>query len=95
MIELVLMRVLPYCLLGALLAVGYFSALGWNVRLYAGHGTSWSALLVHAVRVFVVGGSFTLCANQGAVPVLSSFAGFQIVRAAAVNQQRRAFERIS
>jgi len=94
MIELVLMRVLPYCLLGALLAVGYFSALGWNVRQYVGHGTS-RAVLIHLLRLLVVGATFTLCAHEGALPLLSGLLGFQIMRTAAVNQQRRELERTS
>ena len=55
----------------------------------------WSALLAHLMRLVVIGAAFTLCARQGALPLLSSLAGFQIVRTVAVNQQRRALERNS
>jgi F1F0 ATPase subunit 2 len=95
MIDLILVRVLPYSVLGALLAVAYFSALGWNVRLYVDDGAGWSAVLIHSLRLLVIGAVFTLCARRGAFPLLSSVVGFQMMRAAAVNQQRRALERKS
>lgn len=95
MIHLILVRDLPYGVLGALLAVVYFSALGWNVHLYVDNGAGWSALLVHLARLLAIGAAFTLCARQGALPLLSSVVGFQLMRTAAVNQQRRALERES
>ena len=72
MIDLILVRVLPYSVLGALLGVAYFSALGWNVRLYVDYGAGWSAMFVHLMRLLVIGAAFTLCARQGALPLLSS-----------------------
>ncbi|MFZ0887054.1 MAG: ATP synthase subunit I [Candidatus Binataceae bacterium] len=89
----IVLRGLPYCALGVLLGIAYFAALGWNVRLYVGAGSGWSALLVHLLRLLVAGAAFTLCARQGAFPLLSSMAGFQMMRTAAVNQQSRALER--
>ncbi len=93
MIDLILVRVLPYAALGALLAVAYFSALGWNVRLYVDYGAGWSALLVHIMRLLLIGAAFTLCARLGAFPLLSSVVGFQMMRMAAVNRERRVLER--
>jgi F1F0 ATPase subunit 2 len=93
MIDLTLGRVLPYSVLGALLAVAYFSALGWNVRLYVDCGSGWIAVLIHSLRLLATGAAFTLCAHQGALPLLSSVVGFQMMRTAAVSQQRRALER--
>jgi F1F0 ATPase subunit 2 len=95
MIDLILVRVLPYSVLGALLAVVYFSALAWNVSVYVDYGFGWTAVLIHSLRLLAVCAAFTLCAHQGAVPLLSSLVGFQIMRTAAVNQQRRALERKS
>jgi F1F0 ATPase subunit 2 len=95
MIDLSLVRALLCGVLGALLAVAHFSALGWNVRLYVDHRAGWSAVLVHLMRLLVIGAAFTLCARQGAFPLLSSVAGFQLIRGAAVNRQRRALERKS
>jgi F1F0 ATPase subunit 2 len=89
MMDLIFLRVLLYCALGTLLGISHFSALGLNVRLYVGHGAPWSALLVHLLRLLAVGAALTLCARQGAFPLLSSVVGFQMMRTAAVNQQRR------
>lgn len=91
----ILMRALPYSMFGALIGAAYVGSLGWNVRLYADRGAAWSALLAHLMRLVMIGAAFTLCARQGALPLLSSLAGFQIVRTGAVNQQRRALERNS
>jgi hypothetical protein len=95
MIDLILGRVLPYGVLGALVAVAYLSALAWNVSVYVDYEFGWSAVLIHSLRLLAIGAAFTLCARQGALPLLSSVVGFQIVRTAAVNQQRRALERKS
>jgi F1F0 ATPase subunit 2 len=91
----ILMQVLPYTMFGALIGVAYLGLLGWNVRLYADRGAAWSAMIVHLMRLVVIGAAFTLCARQGALPLLSSLAGFQIVRTVAVNQRSRALERNS
>ncbi len=90
-----LARALTCAGFGAALAVAYFSALGWNVRLYAGHGSAWTSMLVHLTRLLAIGVAFALCARQGAAPLLSSVAGFQIMRTAAVKLQIRALERQS
>jgi len=92
MTDLVLVRVLPYSVLGALLAVAYFSALGWNVRLYLSDRAAWSAILIHSLRLLAIGAAFTLCARQGALPLLSSLVGFQMMRTLAVDRQTRALE---
>src|SRR5208282_6839750 len=47
MIGAVVLRIVPYAALGAFVGAAYFAALGWNVRLYAGHGAGWKALLLH------------------------------------------------
>jgi F1F0 ATPase subunit 2 len=87
MIDLIFLRVLPYCALGALLGAAYFSALGLNVRLYAGSGPAWSAPLLHLARLLLIGAVFTLCARQSASSLLSSVAGFELTRKIAVNRQ--------
>ena len=95
MMDLIFLRVLPYCALGALLGAAYFSALGWNVRLYVGGGAGSSALLVHLLRLIVIVAVFILCARQGASSLLSSVAGFELMRNVAVNRQRLALGRNS
>ena len=52
-------------------------------------------MLVHLARLLVMVAVFTLCARRGASSLLSSVAGFQMMRVAAVNQQIRALERKS
>ena len=88
--DLIFLRVLPYCALGALLGVAYFSALALNVRLYMGSGPGWSATLLHLARMLVIAAVFTLCARRGAPSLLSSMVGFELMRKVAVNQQRLA-----
>ena len=95
MMDMNFLPVLTYCGLGVLLGVAYFSALGLNVRLYAGSGHGWSATLLHLARLLLIGAVFTFCARQGASSLLSSVLGFEVIRKVAVNQQRRALERRS
>jgi F1F0 ATPase subunit 2 len=90
MMDLIFLRILPYCALGASLGVAYFSALALNVRLYTGSGPGWSATLLHLARLLVIGAVFTLCARRGASSLLSSVVGFELMRKVAVNQQRLA-----
>jgi len=92
LISLIFMQTFPYGLLGALIGIAYVSALGWNVRLYVGHGVGWGGLLVHGLRLLMVAAGFTLCARQGALPLLSSLVGFVVTRTWAVNQKRRILE---
>jgi F1F0 ATPase subunit 2 len=93
MIGVVVLRIVPYAALGALVGAAYFAALGWNVRLYAGHGAGWKALLLHLSRLGVAVAAFTLCARQGAGPLLASFAGFLAMRTISVNHYSLAVER--
>ncbi|MGO9263553.1 MAG: ATP synthase subunit I [Candidatus Binataceae bacterium] len=93
MIRLIVLHTAPYVALGVLIGVGYFAALGWNVRLYAGHGAGWRALLFHLSRLAVAVVAFTLCAKQGAAPLLASFAGFLAARAVSINHYRVALRR--
>ena len=90
-----LLRALPYVVLGAFIGLGYVAALGWNVRLYVEHRLAWDPLLIHLLRVFMLIGTFTLCARRGALPLLSNVMGFQLVRNAAVRYQRRMLQRES
>ena len=93
MIGVVVLRIVPYAALGALVGAAYFAALGWNVRLYAGHGPGWKALLLHLSRLAVAVAAFTLCARQGAGPLLASFAGFLAMRTISINHYSLALER--
>ncbi len=90
---LLVLRIVPYAALGALIGAAYFAALGWNVRLYAGQGAVWKALMLHLARLAVAVAAFTLCARQGAAPLLVSFAGFLAIRMISVNHYRLAIEK--
>lgn len=92
MMGIVIIRLMTYAALGALFGAGYFAALGWNVRLYAGRGSVGKALLLHLLRVAVVIAAFSLCARQGAAPLLVTFAGFLTIRAISVNHYRLTLE---
>jgi F1F0 ATPase subunit 2 len=73
--------------LGGLLAWAYCAALWWNVRSYLGDA-GWQALPLHLLRIAAVVSVFTLCARQGAMPLLASFAGFLAARTAIVARYR-------
>jgi F1F0 ATPase subunit 2 len=90
--EVILMRAVPYALLGALIGIAYVGALGWNVRLYVDHGVGSAGLLLHAFRLLSVAVAFIICARHGALPLLSSLVGFLVTRTWAVNQKRRMLE---
>ncbi len=93
MIGAVVVLIVSYAALGALVGAAYFAVLGWNVRLYAGHGAGSKALLLHLIRLAVAIALFTLLARQGAAPLLTSFAGFLAIRTISVSDYRRAIER--
>jgi hypothetical protein len=86
-------RILVYGALGALLGIAFFSALDWNVLLYVERGAAWTAPLVHITRLLVTAAIFTFTARQGAMPVLSTLTGFQMIRIVAVNRHRTAVGR--
>ena len=82
-----LVQITAFATLGALLAFAYLGALGYNIRLYLEAGTGWLALLVHMTRLLATGVTLTLCARQGALALLSSIAGFQVMKTFAINQR--------
>ena len=93
MIGAIVLRIAPYAVLGTLIGVAYFASLGWNVRLYADRGAGLSALLLHLARLVVAVAAFTLCAKQGAAPLLASFVGFFAIRMISVNRYLLALAR--
>lgn len=93
MIEVIALRVVPYAVIGALIGAAYFAALAWNVRFYADNGAGLSALLIHIARIVVAVAAFTLCARQGAAPLLASFGAFLVMRTISVNRYRLALAR--
>ena len=93
MISVVVLRIVPYAALGALIGAAYFTALGWNVRLYAAHGAGWKALLLHLSRLALAVMAFTLSARQGAAPLLAGFAGFLAMRTISVTHYGLVIER--
>jgi len=93
MIGVVVLRAAPYAGLGALIGAAYFAALGWNVRIYADCGAGSLALMLHFTRLGLAVAVFTLCARQGAVPLLAAFAGFLAMRTVSVNHYSFAGER--
>ncbi len=79
------LQLVVFVTMGALLGFAYLAALGLNVRLY--RGAAWLALLAHAMRVLGIVAAFTLCAHRGALALISSFAGFHLMRTVALNRQ--------
>jgi len=86
-------RIVPYAALGSLIGAGYFAALAWNVRLYVSHGGGLKALLLHLSRLAVAVVALTLCARQGAAPMIASFVGFMAIRMISVSHYGLATER--
>ena len=89
MSDLILLKVLTYGMLGVALCAAYFSTLRWNIRLYCERRLEWKALVVHLLRLIGIGAVFTVCARRGAVPLLSSCAGFITMRTVALYQHIR------
>ncbi len=95
MIGAIVLHTVPYAVMGTMIGVAYFAALGWNVRLYADRGAGLNALLLHLARLVVAVAVFTLCAKQGAAPLLASFVGFVAIRTISVNRYLLAMTRSS
>jgi len=93
MIGAIVLRIMPYAILGGTIGAAYFAALGWNVRLYADNGAGWRSLLLHLSRLVAAVAVFTFCARQGAAPMLASFAGFLTLRTISINRRRLALEK--
>jgi len=73
-----------YGIIGIALCAVYLFALRWNIRLYCNYMALWKALLLHLLRLVAIGTAFTLCARQGALPLLLSFGGFVGMRTIAL-----------
>jgi hypothetical protein len=92
MMELVMLRILTFTVLGALLAAAYVAALALNVRLYTNSATWWLGLVIHAARLFAIVAAFTIFAGQSALALVSSLLGFQMIRTVVINHYTPAFE---
>jgi hypothetical protein len=71
-----ILKLVTYGMLGSVLCAAYCYALRWNAELYCNRASLWKAALVHLLRLGFVGAGFTVCARQGAIPLLSTFWGF-------------------
>jgi F1F0 ATPase subunit 2 len=83
------LRIVPYAALGSLIGAGYFAALAWNVRLYVGGADGVQAVLIHLLRLAAAIAAFTLCARQGAAPMIASLLGFLAIRTISINRYGR------
>lgn len=88
MTSMLLAKALLYLTLGGVLGAAYFSALDWNVRLYAEAGAGWKALQLHLGRLLGAVAVFAILARMGALPLLAAFAGFLAARTIAVSRHR-------
>lgn len=78
------LKLLIFLALGALLGLGYFGVLEWNVQLYFRNSSPLFALSIHALRFLGTATVFVTIARTGAASSLSALAGFQFVRIFAV-----------
>jgi hypothetical protein len=86
MIESTGLRLFAFVVLGALLGFTYLGALRLNVRLYLGPGVAWIALLTHAMRALAIVATLTFCARRGGLALVSSVAGFHVMRTVTINR---------
>jgi N-ATPase, AtpR subunit len=75
-----------------LMGFAYLAALGLNVRLYLEAEAGWLTLLIHITRLVATGAALTLCARQGALALLSSVAGFQMMKTFTINRRTVQYE---
>ncbi|MCA8943547.1 MAG: ATP synthase subunit I [Planctomycetes bacterium] len=74
------LAVLLFVVLGLGIGSLHFVSLWWSVRSYVrstSHGWTW---LLHIGRVLVTAGAFVWVASNGALPLLSTLAGFLLAR---------------
>jgi F1F0 ATPase subunit 2 len=83
----ILFNVIAYGTLGIALGAAFFAALRLNVRLYCDGASVWKTLLVHLLRIVSTGSAFTFLARHGALPLMSAFGGFVVMRAVSLRQQ--------
>jgi F1F0 ATPase subunit 2 len=83
------LRIGSYAALGSLIGAGYFAALAWNVRLYVCGADVLQGVLIHLLRLAAAVAAFTLCARQGAAPMLASFVGFLAIRTITIHRYWR------
>jgi hypothetical protein len=69
-------HLVPFALLGVLLAAVQSAALAYNVRLYLGPASVERAVAVHFLRLGLVVACFVLVAFAGARPLLATVGGF-------------------
>jgi F1F0 ATPase subunit 2 len=66
-----------YAAFGLIVGLGYFVSLRLNVDLYIDRGRpGWLPILMHGLRIAAAVAFFAWLASCGALPLLSSFAGF-------------------
>ena len=65
-----------YAAFGLIVGLGYFVALRHNVDLYIDRGPGWLPVLMHGLRIAAAIALFAWLASLGALPILSSLAGF-------------------
>jgi F1F0 ATPase subunit 2 len=80
------LRIVTFTAVGSIIGAGYFAALAWNVRLYVGRADGLKSLLIHLLRLAVAVAAFTLCARQGAAPMIASLLGFLAIRTITINR---------
>jgi F1F0 ATPase subunit 2 len=83
----IVFNVIAYGTLGIGLGAAFFAALRLNVRLYCDGASVWKTLLVHLLRIVSTGSAFTFLARHGALPLMSAFGGFVVMRAVSLRQQ--------
>ena len=81
-----------YGMFGIALGAAFFAALRLNVRLYCVGASIWKTLLVQLLRILSIGSAFTIFARHGAVPLLSGFGGFLLMRTVSLRQKDLCFK---
>jgi len=89
------LRLTAFFTFGAILGYAYLAALALNVRLYLASEAGWTSLAAHVVRVLAIIAAFTLCAHRGAPALISSVAGFYVMRIVTISRQALQFAKKS
>lgn len=78
-----------FALVGLALGLAHFVGLRETTRLYLADGARARSIAIHVARMIATAAIFVWIAQRGAVPLLSTFAGFLAARMITVARARR------
>ncbi len=85
---MIVQSVVLYLCAGVVIGAAFFTALAVNARLYTDQRPI-AAVALHASRMAFVVAAFAAIATRGAIPLLSTLAGFTLVRVVVLRRATR------